>query len=326
MKKKHKEAFEFWQKWEQKEEIELFESAGDLAQEQREVKAMTQKTFSNEAYRWDRSLTHVGRYRKAGKWLSGFHTRLYNKRVNNLQECPLTEYLVDQYAKEKQSEHIKKIHQESKASTVFKKPYNLMDLNEACKIFAHKYLVPAFANRGVPYEFDDHNKPILRALVSYFTRQEDCPIDLNKGICLYGAVGCGKTTIMRQLSKFTKDYNLITMFNFVPMDDVYSNSDQKGLGAFAPYKFVSCCFDDIGQRDSEVNNYGTKIDCFKELLKQQYLRFSRPSPSLSHYTTNMNYDNNLSQEMQQRFGTRELDRFNEMCTFIHMDGGSRRKY
>jgi hypothetical protein len=143
-----------------------------------------------------------------------------------------------------------------------------------------------------------------------------------------GGVGTGKTTIMKQLSKFTKDKGLKTQFDFVYMDDLYSDCDSNGLEALKAYNFKSCSFDDIGMRaEINVNNYGTKINAYRELVRRQYIRFTRPTPSLSHYTTNIEYNNqNHSQQLVKTFGARELDRFREMCNFVELGGMSRRTY
>jgi len=271
-------------------------------------------------------LNHVSRYRSNGKFITPYHAAMMNKIKRGERACPVFDVSYQIILqKEKNQEYRSRVYANDKPTTR-RMEMNLMDFKTAMSLFMEDYLLTVFDNQDKSYVLDEENHQTIRDLVSYFTRQQDSKLSIKKGICLYGGIGTGKSTIMKQLSKFTKDNDLPTAFDFVYMDDVYTDCDSQGLESLSQYKFRACVFDDIGMRaENNVNNYGTKINAYKELVRRQYTRYSRPIPSLSHYTTNIGYNNpDHFKDLIKVFGGRELDRFREMCNFVELGGGSRR--
>ena len=278
---------------------------------------------------FDKTLVDVSLYRHNGKWKSPYHSGLYQKRKAGENCCPVFDVSLKAFIQsQKNKAYMQKVMATETKAAPKQFELNLMDINQAFEQFYEEYLKPAFFHQDKEYILDKRNEEVLWKLISYFTRQHDCPLNIKKGLCLYGDIGTGKSTIMKCLSKFTSDYDLKTRFDFVYMDDVYSDCSSKGLESLDDYKFKSCCFDDIGMRaEKNVNNYGTSINSYQELVKRQYRRFSRPTPSLSHYTTNIQYSNqDHTKQLMKVFGGRELDRFREMCNFVPLLGPSRRNY
>ena len=303
--------------------IEILKAADILAIEQ-EQKNELYKDVQNSIF--DKPLTDSSIYRKGGKFITPYHAKLYHKRKNGEICCPVYDIsykLIIQ--QEKNKLYVKKLNATEKAKPRIIKR-DLMDFSEAKDEFLNSYLLDSFFHQDKAFVLDSQNIKVIDNLISYFTRQRSSELSIKKGICLYGGIGTGKTTIMKQLSKFTKDKNLETQFEFIYMDEVYSDCDSLGLESLNAYKFRACAFDDIGMRaDNNVNNYGTKINAYKELVRRQYVRFSRTIPSLSHYTTNIQYQNeDFAKELSKVFGARELDRFREMCNFVQLGGDSRR--
>lgn len=307
-------------------------SAENLEAEQK----ITNSKFKSATHRYaDVNLTDKSRYRKGKDFKSEYHRVLYYKYKNGKRACPVMELNLYLEQKERNKSYFKKVNSEN----TYKKRHvrkNLMPFDEAKEIFIESYLKPAIESKNEIFDInekscfvlDERNEKVISNLVAYFTRQEDSELKLNKGICLFGNIGTGKSTIMKELSRFTNDHNLETMFDFIYMDDVYTECDSTGLSSLDSYKFRACCFDDIGMRaESNVNNFGTKINSYKELVRRQYNRFSRPTPSLSHYTTNITYnDERHIKDMIKVFGSRELDRFREMCNFVGLFGESLRNF
>lgn len=301
----------------------MLQAANIVALEQTNTKNQFKK---ENASIFDRDLTDIRRYRRNGKYITPYHVVLLNKRRNNQRCCPVFDIPYKLMAqKETDKEYRIRVYSDEKVLTR-RIEMNLMDLNTAFESFVEDYLLPVFYNQDKAFQLDSHNEATIKDLVSYFTRQQDSKLNIKKGICLYGGIGTGKSTIMRELSKFTKDNDLATQFSFVYMDDIYTDCDSQGLEALNSYKFRSCSFDDIGMRaENNVNNYGTKINAYRELVRRQYNRYSRPIPSLSHYTTNIEYNNkDYIAQLVKVFGGRELDRFREMCNFVPLLGQSRR--
>ena len=284
--------------------------------------------FSDTGHKvFDKHLDDISLYRADGKFITSYHAALYNKRKNGTMSCPVFDISFQAYMQGlKNKAYIKKVKSSDKSKAKEMK-LDLIWFDDAYEEFVNEYLKTAFQYTGKEFIIDGQNKSVIVDLLAYFTRQFNSKLDLHKGICLYGSIGSGKSQIMKMLSKFTKDKNLETQFDFIYMDDVYSDCDTNGLESLDSYKFRACAFDDIGMRaDNNVNNYGTKINAYRELVRRQYTRFTRPIPSLSHYTTNIPYGNkDHTDELEKAFGSRELDRFREMVTFVYLGGPSRRK-
>jgi len=301
----------------------LLASAEMLALNQKNAQLQFQKT---KTCIFDKSLTDISRYRKEGKYITPYHAGLLKKRKNNEKACPVFDICLQMaIQKQKNMQYMAKVYADSK-SIAKRQNFNLMNEKMAYEEFVEEYLLNAFVNQDKAFVLDSHNEQVIKDLISYFTRQHDSNLNTKKGICLFGGIGTGKSTIMKLLSKFTIKHDLETRFDFVYMDDIYTDCDSSGLESLNAYKFRACVFDDIGMRaENNVNNYGTKINAYRELVRRQYNRFSRTIPSLSHYTTNIQYDNqNHTKELAKVFGGRELDRFREMCNFVPLLGNSRR--
>lgn len=315
---------QYWDNY-QKKYSQLLQAAEVLAYNQAQTN--NQLTEKKNCI-FDKCLDDLSLYRKEGAWITTYHAKLYNKRIKGLPSCPVFDISYQSMLQREYNRKYTKLISEPITRHKIKPKYNLMGLNMAQRIFYSKYLNTAFEFKNKDFILDKHNEEVINKLIAYFTRQEDSPLNLNKGICLYGEIGTGKSTIMKLFSKFTQDYNLTTQFDFIYMDDVYSDCDSEGLASINKYNFKRCCFDDIGMRgENNLNNFGTKINPYKELVRRQYNRFSRSIPSLSHYTTNIQYHNkDFTPDLVKTFGGRELDRFREMCNFVYLGGDSRREY
>lgn len=266
------------------------------------------------------------RFKKYGDWISHDHHNMFKKYEAGKIECPVFGIAFPAIKRGLYAQKVNRTKDSKKSSKDWN--LNLMPFQQAYDQFIEEYLMPVFEHQDKRFTLDQVNIPVIRKLVSYFTRQEDSELQIKRGVCLYGHVGTGKTTIMKQLSKFTIDNNLETIFHFIYMDDVYSGCSINGLEHLKDYQFKACAFDDIGMRaEVHVNSYGTKINAYQELVRSQYNRFSRPNPSLSHYTTNLPYNSESDKkELARNFGARELDRFRHMCNFVALLGSSRRDY
>jgi len=229
---------------------------------------------------------------------------------------------------EKSKEYGKKIHGGTAAKSCAppRLKTNLMPLLEAKTKLWNIYLKDSFS----PAKFivDDDNREVLEQLTKYFIRDESCEFDLKKGIALVGGVGTGKTNLMKQLSYFCKDNNLETAFNLKDMEQFVAEVGTFGLAAENKYFTANYCFDDIAIGNKEVNYYGTKTNPLGDLIHGTYLRYTRRTSKPTHFTMNINFDptdEDERQKLAEIYDIRWIDRLREMCNFVYLGGGSRRK-
>ena len=204
----------------------------------------------------------------------------------------------------------------------------LMPLDQAKSIFWHEYLSFSVkktkSNPLGKFNVDENNSFEIGELLKYFIQDPTCRYDLEKGICIHGPVGSGKTHILRQLSKFIQDAGFHNSFSVVSMKDVNLEAS-KNLDAINKYTTSNFCFDEAVAK--EVNCYGTKIIPFDEIIQGQYNRFLLGNGKKIHLTSNLNLNPSSRAELdilKQSYDIRSIDRLRQMCNFIYLGGPSRR--
>lgn len=176
------------------------------------------------------------------------------------------------------------------------------------------------------FVIDDLNRDILQNLTKYFINDESCTFNLDKGVCLAGGIGSGKTTILKAMSNFTIKNNLDTAFMFESFPKIIRQVSSEGLAYVDNFTTGNICFDDVGTRSS-VKSYGTDINPFDELIHTRYERFVR-SKKPTHLTTNLDFnpeDQNAMNQLLTMYDARAIDRIKEMSNFVYLGGESRRK-
>ncbi len=152
------------------------------------------------------------------------------------------------------------------------------------------------------------------------------PGNLNpdKGLCLWGNVGTGKSTMLRIVKEFTKRLG-IRRLNGCPSfrishaaDDVSANYEEKGLEGIQTFvESRAQAFDDVGSETIPTGHYGTNCNVMQRILQSRYdRRFS----SLTHMTTNF-----TKADIVTVYGDRCYDRCKEMFNFIEFKGRTLRK-
>lgn len=216
----------------------------------------------------------------------------------------------------------------------------LMELVEAKRIFWNDYLSKSFENEYPKrkYEVDKDNSVSIAELIKYFIRDNSCLFKLHKGICLVGGVGTGKSNLMKQFSRFTKDQELETAFDFVNFHSVSKEVDSFGFGAIEKYMTGDVCFDEM--KPVLVNAHGTKISVSSEIIEGREKRFTKLVSRPTHFTSNIdldyierNKDGSVNKEeteikkedLSDKYGLRSVDRIGAMCNFVYLGGPSRRK-
>lgn len=189
------------------------------------------------------------------------------------------------------------------------------------------------------FKVDANNRELVTALTHYFNNHPvfetyqlnniEQPMDLKKGIFLFGTVGVGKTRIM-ELFKLNKRQ----CFQMVSCRKVVSEYVKHGSEVIEPfskqsYPFIKnienfwqesmgVCFDDLGTESDNANNYGNKRNVFEQIILDRYdnhLPFDQ-----THFTSN------LSPAMiKERYGERVSSRMRECFNLIEFKGNDRRR-
>lgn len=190
-------------------------------------------------------------------------------------------------------------------------------------VFNFDQLKAYIATSHPHYKIDVHNASIFDALCYYFTgdkRFEELSPDLSlkKGIMLYGAIGCGKTEMMRVISKNTFRPFIINPVRKIT--DAYADK-KGGVQALKEYSsmlevyphlnlgIANCgrCFDDLGTEENR-KNFGNEINVMQDIL---YKIYDERLAGNFHLTTNLTTD-----EIEEYYGKRIRSRMREMFNVL----------
>ena len=167
---------------------------------------------------------------------------------------------------------------------------------------------------GIAFELDDENREVIELLCQYFAEDPEFEKDgrsLQKGLLLWGPVGCGKSLLMQVLQQNTKcSYKLIPCRKvegqFAEKDGGSRVIDLYAGEATFP-TLVGWCFDDLGTEDIAMN-YGNRKDVMESVLDARYRERSHGQ---THLTTNLTIS-----QIEEIYGQRMRSRLREMCNLI----------
>ncbi len=216
------------------------------------------------------------------------------------------------------------------------------------------FLKSRMASTG--FEVDDSNRNVINALCYYFNGRlvnkgtpdnpenirigdpkfEEyqlntlgIPMDLSKGIFIFGSVGVGKTRIMELFS-----INKLQCYQVMSCRKVVSEYIKNGAEVILPlsnrsYPFVKAidnfwqdsmgvCFDDLGTESESANNYGNKLNVFEQIILDRY--DNHVPYNQTHFTSNL-----TPAMIKDRYGDRVNSRMREMFNLIELNGKDRRR-
>jgi hypothetical protein len=179
---------------------------------------------------------------------------------------------------------------------------------------------------------DNENESVVWKLCLYFSgdeRFEKMGYKLDKGLCLFGGVGVGKTTLMEKFCQNQRQSYIMKMCR--ALEDEFAKDGDEVLREYGIYKqttingdpyghqVLGYCFDDLGT-EPVSKYYGKTVDVMAEILLNRY--DNRLPFTQTHITTNLSTD-----EILQRYGTRVADRMQQMFNMITFgnDAKSRRR-
>lgn len=176
---------------------------------------------------------------------------------------------------------------------------------------------------------DGNMADVINDLVRYFIGSPDSRLALNKGICLWGDVGIGKTFLFYCLGKMIE-----VLEARYKQADIYATSRQfrtihavvmvievaqkKSLDVLKKYEVGNLLIDDLGQ-DNTHKLYGNETDILADVITQRYSHYQR-TKQITHATTNLNPG-----KWKERYGTRVESRLYDLFNVIGISGQDKRK-
>lgn len=204
---------------------------------------------------------------------------------------------------------------------------------EAKRPFTAKELGEYVLQTNPWFKVDEQCQEIFNLLCLYFSGDREFEkrgYSLQKGICLCGPVGVGKTELLNIFrANKRQSFQLITVFDIESALQTNGVEFVKSYYGWVPgwtnqkqfffQQYVGWAFDDVG-RESVVFDFGNKTDAISKILQHRYFNKAiLPFFSL-HITSNKTPD-----ELEKRYDEAVRSRQREMFNYIEYDGKDRRK-
>jgi len=166
---------------------------------------------------------------------------------------------------------------------------------------------------------DPEIENVIDLICMYYNKEiefENKGYSLNKGIWLCGNFGTGKTLIMLAYKELVKTN--VGFKSCVEMNGAFLKKDEftnqragfDGIKAFTNKEDkVQRIFDDLGEEETTLNDYGNKICVMAHILSERYKSFK--SGCITHITTNL-----TKKEISEVYGGRIESRVMEMFNII----------
>lgn len=184
------------------------------------------------------------------------------------------------------------------------------------------------ANKICPgFALEEQQKSLVQQIFRWCMLLEG-PLDLNRGLWLWGTIGSGKSTLMRIVREFCYQVRpgenvgdnrcaLPFWMTILSANEICTQYAEDGLSAIdSVNKNARLCIDDLGTEEVRTCHYGTWRNVIADLLMRRYDR------RLMYETF---ATSNLSpQDIRTRYEERVYDRCGEMFNFIHYPGYTHR--
>jgi hypothetical protein len=197
---------------------------------------------------------------------------------------------------------------------------------------AKPMLFQAFINKFFPwFEIDTNNHQVITKIGQWalndplFEDREEGWY-LEKGICISGPVGVGKTKLFEFLQDYLTYLRSPLIFESRVVWEFAQKYSKDGDAAFYKERLGNRFYDELcltsdktGQPDREqAIHFGNRILVGSEIIMLRYKVFAKTGYQ-SHFTTNVDIP-----DLKKLYGVREYDRLLEMCNFFIIEGSSKR--
>ena len=228
------------------------------------------------------------------------------------------------------------------ALTEAMKPWDTRQLWLHVKARGDRMLQLQSGNNAASFEQVDFQKPVIKALLLYFTGNPqfenldvaeynavDARFSLTKGLWLWGNPGVGKTLLM-QMFRINKRlcFDVVQCpkfaYNYVKFGDVVITPYKRVLPADASsydnffQKEKGVCYNDLGTEPLQSKHYGNAINVMETIFLETYE--NKVPWWHRHVTTNLTW-----KQVEDSYGVRVKDRIRQCFNVIEIKGNSLRK-
>lgn len=202
-------------------------------------------------------------------------------------------------------------------------PPQEMDFEEARGAFStilaeRKREISLARQKPFNWVWTDDMKETLKNMLLYFINSPACPLELHKGLFLYGEPGTGKTEVMYCFSLFTKRAGLSKAFDITNLSEIYTTYTKTNEDLVQMATQGIRCLDEFGRYTGDVLDMGTPVNLNEVILEKRYFKFQF-SGKITHLITN-----GTPNQISQMFTPALADRIKGMCQGIHFTGSSKR--
>ena len=175
--------------------------------------------------------------------------------------------------------------------------------------------------RGTYTDFviDITNRDIIRQFYYYFVGdQEKCRWNVDKGIFLYGKIGCGKTLLITAYLRVVNSM-LGIIATIIHAKEIYPTIQNNG------FKMLIQCplfIDELGRESLEINEFGNKIRPIQDLFAMRYESGARTFCTSNFSSAALEGKNEGG--VQKGYGKYVRTRMEEMMNIVEMPGENRR--
>jgi DNA replication protein DnaC len=178
-------------------------------------------------------------------------------------------------------------------------------------------------------DFSLENEVVKEVYKKTYTALVKNKLNKNKGVCIIGGIGAGKTAMMKVYQRLLKDtpmrFKLVNGYDLKDLSELYTTEQIKD--SYGGSYYGDLYIDDIGFA-SGVKRYGNDVNLIRDILIERYDLFIS-SGYKTHLSSNivafMKNDIKEMPTLQKLYGERVVDRIKEMCELIIFKGESKRK-
>ncbi|GAB4000775.1 hypothetical protein GCM10028807_54720 [Spirosoma daeguense] len=202
----------------------------------------------------------------------------------------------------------------------------------ACQVIKRTFEIE-LSRKSKEIDLSDEQIIVLENIIRYFIGAPNSPYPLHKGLFLYGGYGVGKTFLFRAMQTLCRiapipdmQFEEISTKTFVTAWKNFKDSKEKKNNPVLQYSRGNLLLDDLGEEVQKIMSFTNVENPIDELLSERYVAFDRYG-QVTHVTTNLGLgdsENALEEQLVKLYGSRILDRFNDMFEVILLPGDSKR--